>query len=130
MLRGLHYQAHPKPQTKLIRCVSGEVFDVAVNIRKSSPTFGEWASIILNDKNKLMVWIPEGFAHGFLSLKDNSEVIYKSSSLWSKKHERSIKWNDKRLDIKCPLEEINCSEPEISNKDAEGKLLEDADIFD
>ena len=96
VLRGLHYQIEPKPQGKLVRCVSGSVFDVAVDIRKSSPTFGEWASVMLDNLNKLMIWIPVGFAHGFLSLEDNSEVLYKASELWSNDHERSIRWNDKK----------------------------------
>ena len=88
VLRGLHYQIDPKPQGKLVRCVSGAVFDVAVDIRKSSPTYGEWTSVLLNNVSKLMIWIPVGFAHGFLSLEDNSEVLYKASELWSKEQVR------------------------------------------
>ena len=79
VLRGLHYQIEPKPQGKLVRCVSGSVFDVAVDIRKSSPTFGEWASVVLDNLNKIMIWIPVGFAHGFLALEEKSEVLYKTS---------------------------------------------------
>ena len=94
VLRGLHYQIEPKSQGKLVRCISGSVFDVAVDIRKSSPTFGEWTNIILDNKNKKMIWIPVGFAHGFLALEENSEVLYKASDLWSKEHDRSLRWND------------------------------------
>ena len=90
VLRGLHYQIGPNHQGKLVRCVSGAVFDVAVDIRKGSPTFGEWTSIILDNLNKLMIWIPVGFAHGFLSLEDNSEVLYKASGFWSKDDDKSI----------------------------------------
>ena len=100
VLRGLHYQIEPKPQGKLVRCVSGSVFDVAVDIRKSSPTFGEWTSIILDNLNKLMIWIPGGFAHGFLALEKNSEVLYKASELWSNEHDRSIRWDDNNINIK------------------------------
>ena len=82
VLRGLHYQIEPKPQGKLVRCVSGAVFDVAVDIRKSSSTFGEWTSIVLDNIDNLMIWIPVGFAHGFLALEENSEVLYKTSELW------------------------------------------------
>ena len=117
VLRGLHYQIDPKPQGKLVRCISGSVFDVAVDIRKSSSTFGEWTSIVLDNKNKFMIWIPVGFAHGFLSLEENSEVIYKVTELWSKEQDRSIKWNDKRINIRWPLKDINCSEPILSEKD-------------
>ena len=106
VLRGLHYQIEPKTQGKLVRCVSGSVFDVAVDIRKSSPTFSEWASIILDGSNKSMIWIPSGFAHGFLSLVDNSEVVYKASSLWSAEHDRSLRWNDKDINISWPLNKL------------------------
>ena len=129
VLRGLHYQLEPKPQGKLVRCISGSIFDVAVDIRKSSPTFGEWTSVFLDNINKLMFWIPVGFAHGFLSLDKNTEVLYKASGLWSKEHDRSIRWNDKEINIDWPLNKINCSLPNLSLKDANAPYLEDADIF-
>jgi len=129
VLRGLHYQIGYKPQSKLVRCVSGSVFDVVVDIRKSSPTFGEWASVVLNNENKLMIWIPIGFAHGFLSLEENSEVLYKASALWGREHERSIRWNDKTININWPLKEIKCIEPCLSKKDAMAPFLKNADVF-
>ena len=129
VLRGLHYQVGPKPQGKLVRCVSGSVFDVAVDITKSSPTFGEWTSIVLNGLNKLMIWIPVGFAHGFLSLEDNSEVLYKTSELWSRDIERSIIWNDKEININWPLKDINFSEPRLSEKDSKAPILKNSDVF-
>ncbi len=129
VLRGLHYQIYPKPQGKLVRCISGSVFDVAVDITKSSPTFGEWASIVLDSKNKFMIWIPVGFAHGFLSLEENSEVIYKVTELWSKEQDRSIKWNDKEINIKWPLKDINISKPILSAKDLNAPCLKNAEVF-
>ena len=129
VLRGLHYQIPPKPQEKLVRCISGEIFDVAVDLRKSSETFGEWISVKLNNSNKLMFWIPVGFAHGFLSLRENSEVIYKASGNYSKELERSIIWNDPTLNIKWPLQIINFENPTLSNKDANAPLLNEVEIF-
>ena len=129
VLRGLHYQIEPKAQGKLVRCVSGSVFDVVVDIRKSSPTFGEWSSTILNNSNKKMIWVPIGFAHGFLSLENKSEVIYKASNLWSKKYERSLRWNDKNINISWPLNKINCKFPKLSEKDSIAPLLINAEIF-
>ena len=129
VLRGLHYQIPPKPQEKLVRCISGEIYDVAVDLRKSSETFGEWISVKLNNSNKLMFWIPVGFAHGFLSLRENSEVIYKASSNYSKELERSIIWNDPTINIKWPLQIINFENPTLSNKDANAPLLNEVEIF-
>ena len=129
VLRGLHYQIEPKSQGKLVRCVSGSVFDVAVDIRKSSPTFGEWTSIVLDKENKIMIWIPVGFAHGFLAIEENSEVLYKASKLWSNECERSIRWNDPTINIKWPLEIINNDEPNLSEKDANAPSLNNAEIF-
>ena len=129
VLRGLHYQIPPKPQEKLVRCISGEIFDVAVDLRKSSETFGEWISVKLNNSNKLMFWIPVGFAHGFLSLRENSEVIYKASCNYSKELERSIIWNDPTINIKWPLQIINFENPTLSNKDANAPLLNEVEIF-
>ena len=129
VLRGLHYQIEPKPQGKLVRCISGSVFDVAVDIRKSSPTFGEWTSTILDNLNKLMIWIPVGFAHGFLALEENSEVLYKASELWSNEHDRSIRWNDKYININWPLKDLNFIEPKLSEKDSKAPFLKNTDVF-
>ena len=129
VLRGLHYQIPPTPQGKFVRCISGEIFDVAVDLRKRSETFGEWISANLSSSNKLMLWIPVGFAHGFLSLEDNSEVIYKASGNYSKELERSIIWNDLTINIKWPLQNINFNEPILSEKDKNASLLKEADIF-
>ena len=129
VLRGLHYQIEPKPQGKLVRCVSGSVFDVMVDIRKSSPTFGEWTSVMLNNLNKRMIWIPVGFAHGFLALEDNSEVLYKASELWSNDHERAIRWDDKDININWPLKDINCFAPKLSEKDSKAPFLTNSEIF-
>ena len=129
VLRGLHYQIHPKPQHKLVSCISGEIFDVAVDIRKNSDTFGEWGSIKLNCSNKKMLWIPIGFAHGFLALKDNSKVFYKVSDFWSKKHEKCIRWNDDQINIKWPLQEIYNLDPILSCKDSQSPSLSQAELF-
>ena len=129
VLRGLHYQIEPKAQGKLVRCVSGSVFDVAVDIRKSSPTFGEWTSVVLDNLNKIMIWIPSGFAHGFLALEENSEVLYKASELWSNEHDRSIRWDDKNININWPLKDINFLDPKLSEKDSKAPFLKNADIF-
>ena len=130
VLRGLHYQGVKSPQAKLLRCVSGSIYDVIVDIRKSSPTFGEWASTNLDSKNKHMVWIPIGFAHGFLSLKQNTEVFYKTTNNWNKNEERIIKWNDKSLNIKWPMREFNISKIIISSKDKSGCSFDKVEIFD
>ncbi len=129
VLRGLHYQIEPKPQGKLVRCVSGSVFDVAVDIRKTSPTFGEWTGVVLDNLNKTMIWIPVGFAHGFLALEEKSEVLYKTSELWSKEQDRSIRWDDKDININWPLKDINCFEPRLSEKDSKAPFLKNADVF-
>ena len=113
VLRGLHYQLEPYAQGKLVRCVVGEVFDVAVDIRKSSPTFGKCLEVILSADNKKQLWIPEGFAHGFLTLQDDTEIIYKTTNYYSPEYERAIIWNDEELSIKWP------SKPDIiSQKDS------------
>lgn len=129
VLRGLHYQISPITQGKLVRCVSGEIFDVAVDIRKNSPTFLEWVSITLNNKNKFLLWIPAGFAHGFLALKDNSEVLYKATGQYSKDHERSLNWSEPKINIKWPLDCIGSNEPILSSKDSNAPYLDEAEIF-
>ena len=102
VIRGMHYQISPFEQGKLICVVKGKIFDVAVDIRKNSKTYGKHFSIILSNKNQKIMWIPEGFAHGFMSLEDDTIVKYKTTRFWSKKHERSILWNDKNINIKWP----------------------------
>jgi dTDP-4-dehydrorhamnose 3,5-epimerase len=126
VLRGLHYQIR-QPQGKLIRVISGEVFDVAVDIRKRSPSFGKWTSAILSAENKRMLWIPEGFAHGFLVLSDTAEFLYKTTDYWSPEHERTISWNDPDLAIDWPL---NGESPILSGKDGQGKPFRESDIFE
>ena len=107
VLRDFHYQLKPKAQAKLVRCTKGEVFDVLVDIRKDSDTYGEWSSVILNEENKLQFWIPEGFVHGFISLKDFSEVQYKTNEYWDKDYERSLSWKDEDLKINWPITDNN-----------------------
>ena len=113
VLRGLHYQLEPYAQGKLVRCVDGEVFDVAVDIRKSSPTFGKWVGVNLSAENKRQLWIPEGFAHGFLVLSETAEFVYKTTNYYYSESDRGIIWNDPMLKIQWPLE----VEPILSEKD-------------
>ncbi len=124
VLRGLHYQIE-QPQGKLVRVVAGEVFDVAVDIRTGSPTFGQWVGQNLSAENKQQIWIPVGFAHGFLVLSDFAEVLYKTTDYWAPKHERCIAWNDSDLAIRWPVEEA----PILSAKDAHGAPLVRAGMF-
>lgn len=124
VLRGLHYQIQ-HPQGKLVRVVQGTVLDVAVDIRKSSPTFGQHVTVELTAENKRMVWIPAGFAHGFVVLSDTAEFLYKTTDYWFPEHERSILWNDPALAIDWKLQGV----PALSNKDAQGKLFKDAEHF-
>jgi dTDP-4-dehydrorhamnose 3,5-epimerase len=125
VLRGLHYQMK-QPQGKLVRVVSGEAFDVAVDIRRSSPTFGKWMGVLLSAENKLQLWIPPGFAHGFLVISDSAEFLYKATDYYAPEYERCIIWNDPDLKIDWPLK----GEPVLSAKDAQGVLLRDAEIFE
>lgn len=125
VLRGLHYQIN-QPQGKLVRVVSGEVFDVSVDIRKNSPTFGKWVGIYLSADNKKQIWIPEGFAHGFLVLSDTAEFLYKTTDYYAPEHERNIVWNDPEIGIEWPLRE----EPVVSAKDKSASLLADAELFE
>ena len=125
VLRGLHYQLDPYAQGKLVRVIQGEVFDVAVDIRKSSPTFGKYVSQILSSENKKQMWIPEGFAHGFLTLSDTSEFLYKTTIPYNAKDERCIIWNDEVLKIKWPENlPINTSQ-----KDNVGSVFRKAELF-
>ena len=109
VLRGLHYQLTPKAQGKLVRVIQGEVFDVSVDLRQSSPTFGKWVGEILSGDNKKQLWIPEGFAHGFLTLSDTAEFLYKTTDFYSKDHQEAIQWNDKTIGIDWPREEVSLS---------------------
>ena len=119
VLRGLHYQLAPEPQAKLVRASVGSIFDVAVDIRCSSPTFGQWVGAELSAENKCQLWIPEGFAHGFLTLSAIAEVQYKARGFWNKDCERAIVWDDPDLSIAWPLERLESSDVSLSGKDAE-----------
>jgi len=125
VLRGLHYQLPPHAQGKLVRVVQGEVFDVAVDIRKSSPTFGQWVAEVLSAENKKQLWIPEGFAHGFLTLSETSEFLYMVTDYYSKEAEWSIRWNDLTLDIQWPIDIY----PLLSPKDAQGNDFNYGRVF-
>jgi dTDP-4-dehydrorhamnose 3,5-epimerase len=124
VLRGLHYQIE-HAQGKLVRVSSGEVFDVAVDIRRSSPTFGKWVGMKLSGERKSMLWIPPGFAHGFLVLSDAAEFLYKTTDYWYPEHERTLLWNDAALAIDWPLD----GEPTLAAKDAAGRPLASADLY-
>jgi len=124
VLRGLHYQIQ-QPQGKLVRVVAGEVFDVAVDLRKSSPSFGRWFGTHLSAQNQRQLWIPEGFAHGFVVLSESAEFLYKTTDYYAPEHERSLLWNDSELGIEWPLDEP----PQLSAKDQAGKRLSDAELF-
>jgi len=124
VLRGLHYQIR-QPQGKLIRVVAGEVFDVVVDLRRSSPTFGQWKGIHLSAENKRMVWVPEGFAHGFLTISATAEFLYKTTNYWMPEHERCIRWDDPDLDIRWPLNSL----PQVSEKDSLGLCFKEAEVF-
>ncbi len=124
VLHGLHYQIQ-HTQAKLVRVIVGEVFDVAVDIRKSSHTFGHWVGAVLSAENKKQMWIPEGFAHGFVVTSDSAEFLYKTTDYWAPEYERCIAWNDPALGIKWPLD----VPPVLSAKDQQGVLLADAEVF-
>jgi dTDP-4-dehydrorhamnose 3,5-epimerase len=124
VLRGMHYQIE-HPQGKLVRVVQGEVFDVAVDLRRSSPNFGKWVGVILSSENKLQLWIPEGFAHGFLVRSDSAEFLYKSTDYWYPEHERSVLWSDPDIGIDWPLK----VPPKLAKKDETGNQISDADVF-
>ena len=126
VLRGLHFQLPPKAQGKLIRVVAGAIFDVAVDMRRSSPNFGRWTGVELSAENKRQLWIPEGFAHGFLTLSDSAEVLYKASDFYSPADEGSVVWNDPTIAIQWPLE----GEPLLSGKDAAAPSLAAASTFE
>lgn len=124
VLRGLHYQIR-QPQGKLVRVVSGSVFDVAVDLRRSSSTFGKWVGVVLSADNKKQLWIPEGFAHGFVVLSESAEFLYKTTDYWSPEFERSVLWNDTDLNISWPI----ATAPLLSAKDAKAAILRNAEVF-
>jgi dTDP-4-dehydrorhamnose 3,5-epimerase len=124
VLRGLHYQIQ-QPQGKLVRVVQGTVYDVAVDIRRSSATFGQHVGVELSAENKRMLWVPPGFAHGFVVLSETAEFLYKTTDYWAPEFERSIAWNDPAIKIRWPIQ----GEPALSGKDQEGKLLKEAEHF-
>jgi len=125
VLRGLHYQLPPSAQGKLVRVVAGEVFDVAVDIRKGSPTFGRWVGELLSQSNKRQLWIPPGFAHAFITLSDTAEFLYKTTDFYAPSAERCIQWNDPDIGIQWPYDGV----PVLSTKDTKGMPLKNAEIF-
>ena len=127
VLRGLHYQLEPEPQGKLVRCTAGAVFDVAVDLRRSSKTFGHWVAAELSAENHNQLWVPVGFAHGFLTLSDSAEVLYKASGFWNKACERSLRWNDQQLAIAWPQARVGRPEPLLADKDALAPTLSAAE---
>lgn len=126
VLRGLHYQLPPHAQAKLVRVVVGEVYDVAVDIRRSSPTFGQWVGVLLSEENKRQLWIPEGFAHGFLTLSDRVEFLYKTTNYYAPASDRGIRWDDPKIAIDWKTAEAL----KLSAKDQQQPLLADAEVFD
>nr|WP_315592653.1 dTDP-4-dehydrorhamnose 3,5-epimerase [uncultured Cupriavidus sp.] len=124
VLRGLHYQIQ-HPQGKLVRVVAGEVFDVAVDLRRSSPSFGKWVGVVLSAENKRQLWVPEGFAHGFVVTSASAEFLYKTTDYWYPEHERSLLWNDTALGIQWPV----TADAMLSKKDANGTPLAQAEVF-
>ncbi|MFM8259982.1 MAG: dTDP-4-dehydrorhamnose 3,5-epimerase [Vulcanococcus sp.] len=133
VLRGLHYQLPPSPQAKLVRCVLGEIFDVAVDVRRSSPSFGQWVGARLSADRHQQLWVPAGFAHGFLSLSEYAEVLYKTTDFWSQPCERAIRWDDPALAIAWPAEGLPEGQPLLADKDGKAPTLADAvaagDVF-
>lgn len=125
VLRGLHYQIQ-QPQGKLVRVVAGEVFDVAVDLRRQSKTFGKWVGVVLSGENKRQLWVPPGFAHGFVVLKDGTEFLYKTTDYYAPQHERCIRWDDPEIGIEWPL----AGEPVLSGKDQLGLALSQAEVFE
>ena len=124
VLRGLHYQVE-QAQGKLVRVTAGEVYDVAVDLRRQSPTFGQWVGAHLSAENRRQMWVPEGFAHGFLVLSEFAEFLYKTTDYYAPAHERCIRWNDPKLAIAWPLQ----GEPKLSSKDQQGLSFDEADLF-
>ena len=123
VLRGLHYQLPPEPQGKLVRCSVGAIFDVAVDLRLGSPSYGQWVGAELSAENHQQLWVPVGFAHGFLTLSELAEVQYKASGFWNRDCERSLRWDDPSLAIAWPLDQAGVPEPLLAPKDGEAPLL-------
>lgn len=128
VLRGLHYQLQ-QPQGKLVRVVRGEVFDVAVDLRRSSPTFGKWAGVVLSEENHRQFWVPPGFAHGFVVLSDSADFLYKTTDYYAPQYERSLAWNDPHVGIQWPLHGAGISQPLLSGKDQAAAALGAAEVF-
>lgn len=126
VLRGLHYQMQ-QPQGKLVRVTQGAVYDVAVDLRRSSPSFGRWIGVELSSENHRQLWVPEGFGHGFLVISDTADFLYKTTDFYAPEHERTIAWDDPRLSIQWPCDGLV---PQVSSKDAAGSLLDQADLFE
>lgn len=124
ILRGLHFQLKPAAQGKLVRATNGEIFDVMVDLRKNSDTFLDWFGTELNEENNFQLWVPPGFAHGFLTLSEKARVCYKVTNYWSRKDERSLIWNEKKVGIKWPLNKINTSLPKLSKKDNDAQSID------
>ena len=132
VLRGLHYQLPPHAQGKLVRCVYGEIYDVAVDLRSNSRGFGQWHGSILSAANHKQLWVPPGFAHGFLTISEHAEVLYKTTDFWNRNSERAIRWDDPKLAINWPLEKLQGARVQLSEKDAASPLfaaLQEADLF-
>jgi dTDP-4-dehydrorhamnose 3,5-epimerase len=132
VLRGLHWQIPPHPQAKLVRCVAGEIFDVAVDLRRSSPRFGHWVGAHLCASNNKQLWVPVGFAHGFLALSEHAEVLYKATDFWSQDCERSLNWGDPTIAIDWPFSTTGPDEAKLSKKDAGAPILAEimlSDVF-
>ncbi|NDP38894.1 MAG: dTDP-4-dehydrorhamnose 3,5-epimerase [Rhodoferax sp.] len=125
VLRGLHYQIQ-RPQGKLVRVTQGEVFDVVVDLRRHSPNFGKWDGVLLSADNKRQLWVPPGFAHGFLVTSDTAEFLYKTTDYWYPEFERSLLWNDPAVGVRWPLQ----AEPQLAAKDAAARTLDEAEVFD
>jgi len=129
ILRGLHYQLD-QPQGKLVRVIAGEIYDVAVDMRRTSPTFGQWVGVILSADNHRQLWVPPGFAHGFIVTSDSAEMVYKCTDYYAPSDEHSLLWNDPALAIPWPIAELGIDEPVLSDKDRNGKLFADATVYE
>lgn len=127
VLRGLHYQLAPHAQGKLVRCIEGEVFDVAVDVRRSSPTFGQWVGVVLSAENKRQLWIPEGFAHGFMALSETVQFVYKATSYYAPQSERGIRWDDPQINIQWPA--LSGCALSLSEKDMQAHTLATAEVY-
>ncbi|MCB1650254.1 MAG: dTDP-4-dehydrorhamnose 3,5-epimerase [Pseudomonadales bacterium] len=129
ILRGLHYQLQ-QPQGKLVRVIAGEIFDVVVDMRRASPTFGQWVGVLLSAQNHRQLWVPPGFAHGFLVTSESAEMVYKCTDYYAPAHEVSLRWNDPALAIEWPLGEIGLAEPVLSHKDRDGLSFAEAPAYE